>query len=186
MLLRLLAIAILAPCVSATAAESTPDVDPSTPEAEEAALSEPRVIGATAWVTEKSSEAQMLARVDTGAESCSLHVEEIDVPDGDKKMRANVGKKIRFRILGADGKSHWVDSKIASTVIVKNAERRERRYKVWVDLLCQGVEKRVCVTLNDRSDMDFPMLVGRNFLKGSFVVDVAIDAKQERTKNKSS
>ena len=136
----------------------------------------PRVIGATAWLVEGGSGARMLARVDTGAASCSLHAEEILVPGGSEEMKANKGKKVRFRILDHAGESHWVESKIASTVIVKNAERRERRYKVWVDLVCHGVEKRVCVTLNDRTTMESPALLGRNFLKGDFVVDVAQEA----------
>jgi hypothetical protein len=33
-------------------------------------------------------------------------------------------------------------------------------------------EKKVLVTLNDRTDMEFPLLIGRNFLRGDFLVDV--------------
>lgn len=178
MLLRLTATALLAitaPLATETAAAEETDTPAAAPPT---ALGQ-HVIGATAWVTEESSGAKMLARVDTGAQSCSLHVEEMTVADGHEKMRKNIGKPIRFRILDAEGESHWVDSKIASTVIVKNADRKERRYKVWVDLSCLGVAKRVCVTLNDRSDMEFPVLIGRNFLKGAFVVDVSQQAANE-------
>jgi len=31
----------------------------------------------------------------------------------------------------------------------------------------------VLVTLNDRTDMEYPLLVGRNYLRGDFLVDVA-------------
>jgi hypothetical protein len=33
----------------------------------------------------------------------------------------------------------------------------------------------VLVTLNDRTSMDYPLLVGRNFLHGDFLVDVDMD-----------
>jgi hypothetical protein len=33
----------------------------------------------------------------------------------------------------------------------------------------------VLVTLNDRADLDYPLLVGRNFLFDDFVVDVSLD-----------
>ena len=36
--------------------------------------------------------------------------------------------------------------------------------------------KEVLVTLNDRTDMEYPLLLGRNFLRGDFLVDVAQDA----------
>jgi hypothetical protein len=29
------------------------------------------------------------------------------------------------------------------------------------------------VTLNDRTDMEFPLLIGRNFLRDDFLVDVS-------------
>ncbi|WP_197524993.1 putative ATP-dependent zinc protease [Botrimarina hoheduenensis] len=136
------------------------------------------LIGATAWVTIGPVQAKLLARVDTGAESCSLHAEEIVVPKGKEKMTANVGKAIRFRVIDNDGETHWIESTIHSTVVVKTSEERERRYKVWVDMACVGIDKRVCVTLNDRSHMEFPVLVGRNYLKDDFLVDVNQAAKE--------
>ncbi|MGI9428772.1 MAG: RimK/LysX family protein, partial [Bythopirellula sp.] len=60
--------------------------------------------------------------------------------------------------------------------VIKTSEREETRYKVPVTLNCLDVKKRVLVSLNDRSHMTYPMLLGRNFLQGDFVVDV--DLKQ--------
>jgi ribosomal protein S6--L-glutamate ligase len=36
-----------------------------------------------------------------------------------------------------------------------------------------GVEKEVLINLNNRSKMDYKLLVGRNLLLGRFIVDVA-------------
>jgi hypothetical protein len=40
------------------------------------------------------------------------------------------------------------------------------------------VRKEVLVTLNDRTSMEYPLLVGRNFLQSDFLVDVDEDKEQ--------
>ena len=134
-----------------------------------------QVIGQTAVIEEVSSGAKFLARVDTGAESCSLDAKKVIVEGVDPNMRKNIGKIVKFSVLSLDDKEHWIESKVHSTVIVKTSEEQERRYKVWLTFLYNGTQKRVLVTLNDRSDMEYRFLVGRNFLNGSFLVDVSLD-----------
>jgi|GEM_PF-635632 len=141
-------------------------------------LGEKRVIGATATVEEVKSDLLFKARVDTGATTSSLHVEDYVIEDEAKEMVDNVGKKIRFRIRNHDGKSEWLESKIAEVSVVKTSVDREERYKVRLTLRLHEVQKRVLVTLNDRSHMKYPMLLGRNFLRGAFIVDV--DSKKNR------
>jgi hypothetical protein len=46
---------------------------------------------------------------------------------------------------------------------------------VPLKLRWQDVEKKVLVTLNDRNNMKYPILLGRNFLRGDFLVDVNLD-----------
>jgi hypothetical protein len=48
----------------------------------------------------------------------------------------------------------------------------DRRYKVPLVFEWNGFRKEVLVTLNDRTHMEYPLLVGRNFLSGDFLVDV--------------
>ncbi|MEO0531631.1 MAG: RimK/LysX family protein, partial [Planctomycetota bacterium] len=61
------------------------------------------------------------------------------------------------------------------TVRVKTSDKDkwERRYKVWLELLHNGVSRRVHVSLNDRKHMEYQLLIGRNYLRGRFLVDVA-------------
>jgi hypothetical protein len=40
------------------------------------------------------------------------------------------------------------------------------------------MEKKVLVTLNDRENMKYPLLLGRNFLRDDFVVNVSLDADE--------
>ena len=138
---------------------------------------EKQVIGATAVVYESSSRIGFPARIDTGAKTCSLHIEEVVIENEDENMRKNLDKPARIRVLNERGKSVWIDTTIAETVKVKTSEESERRYKVWLRLEYAGVEKLVHVTLNDRSKMEYPLLVGRNFLHGTFVVDVEQEPK---------
>ena len=54
---------------------------------------------------------------------------------------------------------------------IRSAESRERRPIVEIDL-CVGPKKlRARVNLNDRSQVQYPFLLGRNILKENFVVD---------------
>ena len=57
-----------------------------------------KVIGPTAVVEEAESDIVFAARVDTGATTSSIHVEECKVESAAPKMEENVGKKIRFKI----------------------------------------------------------------------------------------
>jgi hypothetical protein len=147
----------------------------------EESLTNPKkhIIGATAVLTEVSSGLPFAARVDTGAHTCSLHVEKIEIKDESKKPLKNIGKTIRFLIKNEKGQSEWVEAIIASVVRVHSSALKEgdfdRRYKVRLTLAWGEVRKEVLVTLNDRTHMDYPLLVGRNFLRHDFLVDVDID-----------
>lgn len=142
------------------------------------------VIGPTATVAEEKTDMQFHARVDTGATSSSVHVEEYEIEDEAPEMADNVGKRIRFRITNQDGESEWLESKIARVTVVKTSVDQQERYKVRLTLRLHEVKKRVLVTLNDRSHMKYPMLLGRNFLKGDFIVDV--EGKKSRAPSSST
>jgi hypothetical protein len=148
----------------------------------EAAPVPKRVIGATATIMEKESELLFKARVDSGAKSCSLHIEEYNIKDEEELMADNIGKVITFHIKNGNGESHWLEAKIAGYVVVKTSAHRERRYKVPLKLQYKDFEKTVLVTLNNREKMEFPLLLGRNFLMGDFVVDVEVDNDELHTR----
>ena len=141
------------------------------------------IIGSTAVLLEKQSEIQFRARVDTGAKSCSLHVEKIKIEDESKKeniterMTENIGKVIHFEVKNGNKKTHILTSKIAGYVIIKTSDKKEgkRRYKVPLTFRWKSMEKEILVTLNNRNHMAYPLLLGRNFLKGDFLVDVELN-----------
>ena len=136
-----------------------------------------RTIGATARLTELKSGLSFPARIDTGAQSCSLHVEKFEIKNEDDRRVRNVGETVRFLLKDAAGKSEWVEAKIVEAVRVKSSSLKageyNHRYKVRLTLQWKDFKKEVLVTLNNRTDMEFPLLIGRNFLRGDFLVDVA-------------
>ncbi len=137
------------------------------------------IIGATARITEATSGLSFAARVDTGATTCSIHAEKWEIMNPAKRPPDNVGKPIRVLIKNEKGDEAWVDSVVASRVRVRSSVQDEDdyhgRYKVVLPLEWNGVKKEVLVTINDRTDMDYPLLIGRNFLRGDFLVDVDVD-----------
>jgi hypothetical protein len=138
-----------------------------------------RVIGATAIIKETKSGLPFAARVDTGAASCSLHVERIEIENESAKLVENVGKPIRFLVKNEEGDEKWIESTIARVVRVRSAAQQvgepDRRYKVLLTLVWEDFRKEILVTLNDRTEMTYPLLIGRNFLRGDFLVDVDKD-----------
>jgi hypothetical protein len=144
------------------------------------------VIGATAVLAETSSGFEFPARIDTGAETCSLHVEKIDIQDKSPKRSKNIGKPVRFLLKGNDGKTQWVESVLADAVRVKSSSLKggefDHRYKVRLTFQWKDVRKEVLVTLNDRTSMEYPLLIGRNFLQHDFLVDVDLDKEQPPAK----
>jgi hypothetical protein len=137
-----------------------------------------RLIGATTVVTEVTTGTTLPARVDTGATSCSIHCVAMEIKDAATDPRKNIGKPVRFLVRMGEGEDMWVESKIVDHVRVRTAERDDERYKVRLRLRWEDVEKRVVATLNDRQHMKYPMLLGRNFLRDDFLVNVSLDSKE--------
>ena len=180
------AVALVAPGLSSLApawaeAVITEEVDesvpPDPPAPEDCRVSDEKVVlGPLADFVEKESGFVYTARVDTGAKTCSIHATKVKIEDvNNESMMKNIGKKISFELESADGEKKRVTTTIADTVRVKttNSDSIERRYKVWLTLVHGDVERRVHVTLNDRSHMKYPLLIGRNLLCGKFLVDVS-------------
>jgi len=134
-----------------------------------------RRIGATATVTEVSTGLTLEARVDTGAAVCSIHCEKIVSAVPSTEPNENVNRPIRFLVKNRQGESRWIVARLADFSGIRTAAGTSDRHFVSMRLRCVGVEKSVLVTLNDRREMRYPLLIGRNFLRDDFVVDVTRD-----------
>lgn len=132
-------------------------------------------IGGTAFVKETSTGLVFEALVDTGAGRCSVNCLEIQITDEAELPEHNVGKYARVLIANRQGEQAWVTTRLIDYSHIRNVETSRPRYHVNLTLSAAGMERKVSVTLKDRSHMTYPMLIGRNFLKDEFVVDVSRD-----------
>ncbi len=107
------------------------------------------------------------AKVDTGADSNALHCDHIEIDEEyvnfqllDKVHPAYHGKQMRFPIY-----------KIKKVKSSNGQQQLRPSIKVSVEFF--GKKYKSVISLTDRSDMKYPMLIGRKFLSGKFLVDVS-------------
>lgn len=105
----------------------------------------------------------IIAKIDTGARSAALHADVIEV----------LGKRVRFTII-EDGKSRSYRAPLAGHKRVKSSNGiSELRPVIRATLDLGGHSFKAEVTLTDRTDMGVLMLLGRNSIKGHFIVNPA-------------
>lgn len=113
-------------------------------------------------------EVVMQAKLDTGADTSSLHAAAIQHFERDGKPW------VAFNVVGRDGRSVRTERPVVRTARVRSA-LGEGQSRPTVRLgICIGTVYRITeVTLADRSRLDVPLLVGRRFLEGHLLVDSA-------------
>jgi hypothetical protein len=109
------------------------------------------------------------ARVDTGATTSSLHVDNI------VKFKKEKEKWVRFDI---HPDSHDVnklmvrEAKVKSVRKVKSSNAtKQTRYVIETDISIAGMQWGIELTLTDRSEMKYLMLLGREAMSGRLIVD---------------
>ena len=118
---------------------------------------------------------KMKAKVDTGAKSAAIHAEEYEVkrlPSTKERpvnehihMKLKVGTKARPRFV-------WVKAPIVDYRNVKNSGGKiEERPFIQTSILIGGVQHPIVLSVTNREKMKFPVLFGRAFLAGKFLVD---------------
>ena len=103
------------------------------------------------------------AKIDTGAYTCSIHCNHIEV------KTENDNPVLYFQLL--DNESHRVD--LFSQKKIKNSfGKMEERYIIKTLIYIGGKKINTTISLSDRENMRYPVLIGRRLLKGKFIVDV--------------
>lgn len=107
------------------------------------------------------------AKLDTGADTCSLGVERL------LEFRRSGRRWVRFWVEdpSEDGRRIRYERRLVRWARIERHGPDDRRPVVGLDLCVGSVARRVEVNLVDRSGFDYPLLVGRNFLAGAFVID---------------
>ena len=109
------------------------------------------------------------ARIDTGAESSSVHAEDIRLIERDGKQY------ILFKLFNPQNNEFVeLERRLQRKVLIKQKDGEpERRYVVKLWLTMGEIKERVDVTLTNRSDFTYQLLVGRNLLTDIAIVDVS-------------
>lgn len=111
------------------------------------------------------------ARIDTGATTSSLDARDIQVFERDRS------DWVRFKIQDPKEKATYYDVErpIARKVriIQATSDEADRRLVVKLQFQIGRVQRMEEFTLEDRSHMDYQVLIGRNVLRDLMVVDVA-------------
>lgn len=127
------------------------------------------VVGRVEWVTVKSNGMKVKARVDTGAQTSSMHAENIVEKEIDGK------KYVQFESTDdVENKKHVFLKEIVKSQRVRSSNGSvSRRFVVKMTILLGTQEHTINVNLNDREDLQYNFLIGRNLLMGKYAVDVS-------------
>ena len=131
-----------------------------------------RVIGWREWVSIPPLGIKRIkAKIDTGASSSSLHAYDIEVLDDLEQQH------VQFKIQPLQkNRSVVVQAKVPIQDFrkVKSSNGQTTiRPVIRTSIMIFGHKHEIDVTLFDRAKMGFRMLIGREALRGRFVVDSA-------------
>ncbi len=108
------------------------------------------------------------AKVDTGADSNALHCDHIYIDDDDF---------VHFTLLDEVHEAYHGRKMKMPLYKVKNVRSSngelQTRPSIKVSVEFFGKKYKTVISLTNRADMKYPMLIGRKFLSGKFLVDVS-------------
>ncbi|WP_168433240.1 ATP-dependent zinc protease family protein [Pontiella sulfatireligans] len=138
--------------------------DPTDP-----AMGEMLVIGEAEYLYVNEAACTYDARIDTGATTCSIHAEDIAPFERDDEQW------IKFTLVNPGTKERTeITEKLVRVVTIKQHESDSvKRYVVLLKVFIGRQMRTFEFTLADRSDYSYPLLVGRNLLRGHALVDVS-------------
>lgn len=123
------------------------------------------------------------AKVDTGAYTSSLHCHNINI------ITKNKISYLKFHLL--DPKHPEYEKRAAKFTNFKQKKvkssngKSETRYIIRTVIRIYGLDIETEFSLSDRSEMKYPVLLGRKFIKKGFIVDVTKVNIAERSLKKS-
>ena len=130
------------------------------------------ILGEEEWVWLDSIQSFFKARIDTGATTSSLNAIDIQIFERDGKEWARFN--LNHAADGNNQKVEIIEAPVVRWVRVRqsSSEQSERRpvVEAWVKL--GQLHEKAQFTLADRSQMTYPVLLGREFFKDIALVDV--------------
>ena len=114
---------------------------------------------------------RLRAKLDTGARSSAIHAEALETLRLPPTASRPLNEVLRFKIK-VGTKCHWVEAPIVEYRNVKNSGGKiEERPFIETVIEILGRREPIVMSVTNREKMRFPVLVGRSFLAGKFLVD---------------
>lgn len=111
------------------------------------------------------------AKIDTGAYTSSLHCHHIQIEQKEGE------RWVQFYVLDPDHPEYEkrpYKSRVHKIKKVKSSNGQvEERVVIKQAIRFCGENRQIQLSLTDRSEMKFPVLIGRRFLSGKYLVDVS-------------
>lgn len=112
-------------------------------------------------------------RVDTGATTSSLHVDNIDEFEKDDELW--VSFDIHPDIHNVERVIRREAQVLGQKRVKSSTATRERRYVIQTPIVMGGQKWDIQLTLTDRSEMTYLMLLGREAMSGRLIVDPELE-----------
>lgn len=124
------------------------------------------VFGWVERVQIREADMPMLAKLDTGADTSSIHARQV------KEFDKDGAPWVQFEIRNFQGKNSEIKAPVVRvTKIKRHSGIAQRRIVIKLGLCLGEMFQEEYVSLVDRSNFDYQFLLGRSFLAGNAIVD---------------
>lgn len=137
-------------------------------------VSDKELVGRNEWIGLPSIGTYLKARIDSGANTSSLSAQDIRTfeRDGDSWVRFKLG--LTDDDVAIDSvRDKWIEAPIEREVKVTQANGSQSRPVVSLLMTLGPIREQVEFTLADRTELNYPVLLGRRFLMDIAIIDVA-------------
>ncbi|MBX2982910.1 MAG: RimK/LysX family protein [Flavobacteriales bacterium] len=107
------------------------------------------------------------AKLDTGAYRSALHYQKLSL------RTVNEREELVVTFAMGRKRTKMVFKRFSLVTVKSSTGHRTERYLITTPVKLNGFTVNTQFTLFDRSDMKYQVLLGRKFMRGRFIVDVA-------------
>ncbi|HDZ46784.1 hypothetical protein LCGC14_0121130 [marine sediment metagenome] len=138
------------------------------------ALTTKTLVGRSEWVGFPGVGTYLQARVDSGANTSSLSAKDITrfERDGEDWVRFKLALN-EDDVVVESQRDEWIEAPIERRVRILQASGEESRPVISLLMTLGPISENVEFTLNDRTHLVYPVLLGRRFLMDIALIDVA-------------
>jgi hypothetical protein len=131
-----------------------------------AVAAEKRIVGWVEIVSIYPGNLKIKAKLDTGARNSSLNAKDLE------QFQRDGQTWVRFNLLNFKNRVETFEAKVIRTAKIKQiGQEADKREVIKLGICVGNTYKEVEVNLEDRSGFNYQMLIGRSYLRESFIID---------------